>query len=115
MTVGGAVATASFQLMFITGTDSVDAAMERIEHFKVQPIGGHIQCPFLVVHGSEDQQVPVGDAEKMFDAIGSTDKSLMICDGKNAGAAHCQFDNHLPAMLSVADWLHTKLASRAGP
>jgi dienelactone hydrolase len=115
MTVGGAVATASFQLMFITGTDSVDAAMERIEHFKVQPIGGQIQCPFLVVHGSEDQQVPAGDAEKMFDAIGSTDKSLMICDGRNAGAAHCQFDNHLPAMLSVADWLHTKLATPAGP
>ena len=115
MTVGGAVATASFQLMFITGTDSVDAAMERIENFTVRSIAGHIQCPFLIVHGSEDQQVPPGDAEKMFDAIGSTDKLMMICDGKNAGAAHCQFDNHLPAMLSVADWLHTKLVSPVEP
>jgi dienelactone hydrolase len=115
LTVGGAVATAGFQLMFVTGTESTEAAMARIENFMVQPIGGHIQCPFLIVHGAEDQQVPPGDAEKMFDAIGSTDKSLMICDGRNAGAAHCQFDNHLPAMLSVADWMHMKLAAPVGP
>ncbi len=113
LTVGGAVATAGFQLMFVTGTDSVDAAMERIENFKVQPIGGDIRCPFLVVHGAEDQQVPPGDAERMFDAIGSADKTLLICDGGNAGAAHCQFDNHLPALMLIGDWLHTKLAAPA--
>ena len=111
LTVGGAVATAGFQLMFVTGTDSVEAAMERIQDFKVQPIGGDIRCPFLVVHGAEDQQVPPGDAEKMFDAIGSRDKTLLICDGENAGAAHCQFDNHLPAMLLVGDWLRMRLAA----
>lgn len=113
LTVGGAVATAGFQLMFVTGTDSVDAAMERIENFKVRPIGGDIRCPFLVVHGAEDQQVPPGDAERMFDAIGSPDKTLLICDGRNAGAAHCQFDNHLPALMLIGDWLHTKLAAPA--
>ena len=115
LTVGGAVATAGFQLMFVTGTDSVDAAMERIENFKVQPIGGDIQCPFLVVHGAEDQPVPPDDAQKMFDAIGTTDKSLVICDGRNAGAAHCQFDNHLPALLLIGDWLHRKLAAPVAP
>lgn len=111
LTIGGAVATAGFQLMFVTGTDTMEAAMERIENFKVQPIGGDIRCPFLIVHGAEDQQVPPGDAEKMFDAIGSRDKTLLICDGKNAGAAHCQFDNHLPAMLRVGDWLRMQLSA----
>jgi hypothetical protein len=33
----------------------------------------------------------------------------MVFDGENGGSAHCQFDNHLPAMQCVADWIATKL------
>ena len=111
MTVGGAVAAPGFQLMFITGTDSMDAAMDRIKDFAVEPFGHRIACPFLIVHGAEDQQVSPDDARKMFDAIGATDKTLMLCNGEDAGAAHCQFDNHLPAMLTVADWLVAKMGN----
>jgi dienelactone hydrolase len=111
LTVGGTVAAPSFQLMFVTGTQSTDAAMRVIENFKVASIGGRIRCPFLIVHGAEDQQVPEGDAQRMFDAIGSTDKELKIFSGEDGGAAHCQFDNHLPAVQYVGDWLQRKLGS----
>ncbi len=109
VTEGGAVAAAGFQLMFVTGTNSMEAAMDRIRDFRVAPFGDCIRCPFLVVHGSQDRQVPRTDADRMFAAIGSRDKSLMICDGTNAGSAHCQFDNHFPALLAIADWLAEKL------
>lgn len=107
---GGTVAAPSFQLMFITGTDTLEGAVKKIEDFKVEPFGGRIGTPFMVAHGADDQQVAMDDAKAMYDAIGSDDKTLMVFDGRNGGSAHCQFDNHLPAMQCVADWFVSKLS-----
>jgi dienelactone hydrolase len=109
LTIGGAIGAPKFQLMFVTGTDNMDDAVARIADFKVAPIGARVKCPFLIAHGAEDQQVPAGDAEKMFAAIGASDKELKIFDGENGGAAHCQFDNQPPALQYIADWLVRKL------
>ena len=43
------------------------------------------------------------------DATGSKDKKLKIFTGEDDGTAHCQFDNHLPALLYVSDWLAKQL------
>lgn len=110
LTIGGAVATPKFQLMFVTGADSMEAAMERIRDFRVAEIGRRVSCPYLLMHGADDRQVPEGHAQAMFDAIGSADKQMVVFDGENGGAAHCQFDNHLPALQVCADWLAHKLA-----
>ncbi len=109
MTVGGTLATPSFQLMYITGTRSMPEAMEKVKDFRIPLYGNRITCPFLVMHGAEDQQVSLADAQSMFDAIGSPDKTLKIFTGEDGGPAHCQFDNHLPALHYAADWLVTKL------
>jgi esterase/lipase len=105
---GGTVAAPSFQLMFITGTETLEAAVEAIKDFKVEPFGHRISTPFMVAHGADDQQVGMDDAQSMFDAIGSEDKTFLVFDGENGGSAHCQFDNHLPAMQCVADRLAGK-------
>lgn len=115
MTQGGAIAAPSFQLMFITGTQSMDEAMKHVAEFKVAPIGARISCPFLIVHGAQDQQVTMSDAHAMHDAIGSSDKELRIFGGEDAGAQHCQFDNHLPALQYVGDWLARKLGLTPAP
>ena len=109
LTIGGAVAAPMFQLMYITGTDTMDAAMKHIEKFQVEPIGQLISCPFLIAHGKDDQQISIDDAKKMFGVIASKDKELKIFTGEDGGAAHCQFDNHFPALLYVSDWLAKKL------
>lgn len=106
---GGTVAAPGFQLMFVTGTNTMQAAVECVRDFKVAPIGERIRCPFLIVHGSEDRQVPPPDAAAMYEAIGSKDKTLKIFSGEDGGSAHCQFDNHLPAMQYIGDWLAQKL------
>ena len=62
------------------------------------------------MHGAEDQQVLMDDAHAMFAAIGSKDKRMVVFDGENGGAAHTQFDNHLPALHVCADWIAEKLA-----
>ncbi|HEY7240599.1 MAG TPA: alpha/beta fold hydrolase [Burkholderiales bacterium] len=105
----GIIAAPRFQLMFITGTDSMEAAVEKVRDFRVADFAARIRCPFLVMHGAEDQQVLMEDARAMFEAIGSRDKELVVFDGENGGAAHTQFDNHLPALQVCADWMTQKL------
>src|SRR6478752_3675261 len=106
----GIIAAPRFQLMFITGTDTMEAAVEKVKDFRVADFAGRIKCPFLVMHGAEDQQVLMEDARAMLEAIGSPDKQIVVFDGENGGAAHTQFDNHLPALQVCADWLARKLS-----
>lgn len=106
---GASVAAPGFQLMFVTGTKSVEDAERAIEQFHTRDCGPRVRCPFLIMHGSEDRQVPPSHAQAMFETIGSSDKELLVFDGSNGGAAHCQFDNHLPALLACADWLVDRL------
>jgi dienelactone hydrolase len=109
---GAIKAVPSFQLMFITGTSTMEQAVSCVSDFKVEPFAARIKCPFLVVHGSEDFNVPVADAEKMFAAIGSADKTLKVFSGEDGGPQHCQLDNHLPALHFVADWMANKICGR---
>lgn len=105
----GIIAAPRFQLMFITGTDSMEAAIEKVKDFRVGDFAARICCPFLVMHGAEDQQVLMDDAKAMYAAIGSADKEMVVFTGENGGAAHTQFDNHLPALQVCADWIARKL------
>ena len=106
----GIVAAPRFQLMFITGTDTMEAAVDKVKDFRVADFAAKIKCPFLVMHGAEDQQVLMDDARAMFEAIGSPDKELVVFTGENGGPAHTQFDNQLPAMQICADWMSRKLS-----
>jgi dipeptidyl aminopeptidase/acylaminoacyl peptidase len=105
----GIIAAPRFQLMFITGTDTMEAAVEKVKDFRVADFAGRIRCPFLIMHGAEDQQVLMDDARAMYEAIGSAEKEMVVFTGDNGGAAHTQFDNHLPALQVCADWIARKL------
>ena len=60
----GIIAAPRFQLMFITGTDTMEAAVEKVKDFRVADFAARIRCPFLVMHGAEDQQVLMDDAQR---------------------------------------------------
>lgn len=109
MAGNGASAAPTFQLMFITGKTNMDDAISHISQFKIADFASQIKIPFLIMHGEEDLQVPMSDAQAMFDCLGSEDKEMVIFDGPNGGAAHTQFDNHLPALQVAADWMQQKL------
>jgi dienelactone hydrolase len=110
MAGNGASAAPTFQLMFITGKDTMDDAIEHISEFKVQGFAKQIKASFLIMHGAQDSQVPMSDATAMFECIGGTDKEMVVFDDKNGGAAHTQFDNHRPALHYAADWMQARLA-----
>ena len=47
----GIAGAPTFQLMFITGTDTMDAAVEAVKDFRIVDFADRITCPFLIMHG----------------------------------------------------------------
>jgi len=107
----GTLGAPIFQIMFVTGTNTLESAVKSIKDFRVEPLGQLIKCPFLIMHGSNDRQVPLQDAKNMLNAIASSNKELKIFDGRNGGSAHTQFNNHQPALQYAADWIAQHLGA----
>jgi fermentation-respiration switch protein FrsA (DUF1100 family) len=70
-----------------------------------------MRCPFLLVHGVDDQQVPVADALALYEAVGSEDKTLRIFSGDEGGAQHCHIDALSVATPVIYDWLADRLGA----
>ena len=52
-----------------------------------------MKCPFLLVHGGGDEQIPLALAEKCFAAVGSKQKTFKVFQREEGGFHHCQVDN----------------------
>ncbi len=96
-------------LLWVCGVDTFAAALKKIEGFRLDGIAQQLECPFLLMHGTEDAQVPMSDARKLFDAVGSKDKTFRLFTPEEGGAQHCQRDYLSLACDIVADWLEEKL------
>lgn len=96
-------------LLWVTGTSRFEDAMKKLEGFRLDGVAQKVPCPFLLTHGTEDEQVPLSDAHRLFDAIGSKDKTLRIFDAEEGGAQHCQRDYLTLVCTTIADWLAEKL------
>ena len=94
---------------WVFGVDTFEAALEKLKEFRLDGIVQNMRCPFLLTHGTEDQQVPMGDAEKLFAAVGSKDKTFRIFTPEEGGAQHCQRDYLTLVCDEIADWLAAKL------
>ena len=114
MQAGGTKTSAPhFQLPWVTGTADMDAAIKFLEPFTLEGVAQKIECPFLVTHGEKDTIVPVESARRLYEAVGSKDKSIKIFTEEEGGSEHCQGDNRQFGSNYVADWLAKAL--RATP
>ena len=96
-------------LAWSTGTASPEEALKVVAGFRLDGVVQQMRCPFLVVHGEDDQQVPVADAQRLYDAAGSEDKTLRIFTNDEGGAQHCQLDNLSIAVPEILTWLADRL------
>ncbi len=96
-------------LLWVFGVKTFDEALKKLEGFRLDGIAQKIQCPFLLTHGTEDEQVSMADAQKLFDAVGSKDKTLRIFTPEEGGAQHCQRDYLTLVSDVMVDWLEEKL------
>ena len=74
--------------------------LQRLEPFKLDGVVQKMRCPFLVVHGEDDEQIPLKDAQALYDACGS--------HGQDAARLHRRGRRRaaLPARLSHARLRH---------
>jgi dienelactone hydrolase len=91
-------------LMWIFGVKSRDEAMKKLEGFRLDGIVQKMRCPFLLVHGEGDQQIPLEVAETCFAAVGSKDKTLKVFTREEGGFHHCQNDNVTLGTNFIWDW-----------
>ena len=94
---------------WVFGVATFDEALDKLKDFKLDGIVRAMRCPFLLTHGTEDKQVPMADAQQLFDAVGSKDKTFRIFRPEEGGAQHCQRDYLTAVCDTIGDWLEDKL------
>jgi alpha-beta hydrolase superfamily lysophospholipase len=96
-------------IMWIVGAGTLEEALKRLEPFKLDGVVQKMRCPFLCVHGEDDEQIPLKDAQALYDACGSPDKTLRVFNAEEGGAQHCQRDYLTLGTATMWSWFEDKL------
>jgi dipeptidyl aminopeptidase/acylaminoacyl peptidase len=92
-------------LQWVLGVDSEAAALKVLEGFRLDGIVQKMRCPFLLLHGEGDEQISFALAHKLYDAVGSKQKTLRVFTREEGGFHHCQVDNITIGVHAMWDWV----------
>jgi dienelactone hydrolase len=92
-------------LQWVLGVSSNESALKKLEAFRLDGIVQKMTCPFLLLHGAGDEQIPLALAEKCFAAVGSKRKLLKVFEREEGGFHHCQVDNVTIGVHFMWDWI----------
>lgn len=96
-------------ILWILGVDSLDEALKKLEPYRLDGVVQKMRCPFLIVHGAEDEQIPLAHAQALLDASGSRDKTLRVFTKEEGGHQHCQRDYLTLGVATMWSWFEDKL------
>lgn len=100
-------------LQWVFGKNSIEEVLQVTQHFTHEKTAANITCPLLIVHGENDRQIPLADAEKLYHgAVNSTKRELKVFRLADTGAEHCQADNGSLAVDYMSDWIAAVLGGR---
>ena len=97
--------TSIFQFRWVVGAPDNATALEWAKKFTLEGVAEKIECPFLVLHGENDRIVPLAEAKKLYERVGSKNKELKIFTAAEGGAEHCQVDHRQLGVDYIGDWL----------
>jgi pimeloyl-ACP methyl ester carboxylesterase len=100
-----ALSVASQHILWVLNARSQDEAVERLGAFRLDGVVQKIACPFLMLHGEGDEQIPLPEARKCFDAVGSKNKTFKLFTRDEGGYHHCQIDNQSICSAYMWDWI----------
>lgn len=106
---GSKLSAPGFQLPWVLGMPDMDACMKKLERYRLAGVAEKIQCPFFCIHGADDNIVQLEFAERLYAAVGSSNKTLKVLHASEGGSEHCQEDNRQVGANIVADWLMENL------
>ena len=97
-------------IMWILGVKTIEEALAKLEAYRLDGVVQKMRCPFLLTHGADDEQVPLADAQALYDAVGSQDKTFRVFTAEEGGAQHCMRDYLTLGVAEMWNWLEDKLA-----
>src|SRR5215470_18077703 len=100
-----ALSVASAHILWVVNATSQEQALQRLGPFKLDGVVQKIACPFLMLHGEGDEQIPLSEAKKCFEAVGSKQKTMRTFTREEGGYHHCQIDNQSICCAAMWDWL----------
>jgi dipeptidyl aminopeptidase/acylaminoacyl peptidase len=103
------IAQSNFQWRWVAGAKDDDEGIAIAKKFSLKDVAKNISCPFLVTHGGNDRVVPVENAQKLYDAVGSKNKTIKIFTTEEGGAEHAHVDNRQIGIDFAADWLEDNM------
>lgn len=106
---GSALPTSLDHALRVMGATSLDEVGALLDGWRLDGVADRIACPLLVLHGAEDSQIPLADAERLHAAASSTRKVLRVFTREEGGSAHCQNDDRVLAHEEIGDWLRDEL------
>ncbi|MEO8132840.1 MAG: prolyl oligopeptidase family serine peptidase [Betaproteobacteria bacterium] len=88
------------------GAKNADEAYAQIAKMTLDGVAHRITCPLLVVHGANDKQVPLEQAERTVRAaLNSRRAQLRVFTADEGGAEHVGGDQFSPTIDYIADWV----------
>lgn len=100
-----AMGTTGEHILNIVGAADFDDVLRKLQPFHLREAARDLSCAVLIVHGEDDRQTPLEDAQRLFQAIAARNKTLRVFTRAEGGAAHVQLDRPEPALSLIADWL----------
>lgn len=92
--------------LWVYGQPDVESCAAAIARMTLDGVADKITCPLLVIHGANDRQVPVEQAERtVAAAINSPRRDLKVFTEDEGGAEHVQGDQFSLAIDYIADWV----------
>ncbi len=96
-------------ITWILGVNTLDEALKKLEPYQLDGVVEKMRCPFLICHGAEDEQISLADAQALYNASGSKDKTLRVFTAEEGGSQHCQRDYLTLGVATMWDWFEDKL------
>jgi len=107
------MSVAGEHIAWALGAPTPEAAVVLLEDWRLEGVARDITVPFLLLHGEDDRQVPLAEAEALLAEVSSADKTLRVFPRDEPGNQHCQIDSLVPAIQEIADWLADRLHAPA--
>jgi alpha-beta hydrolase superfamily lysophospholipase len=103
------LSVAAQHISWVLNASSQEDAIRKLAPFKLDGMVQKIACPFLMLHGEGDEQIPLPEAQKCFDAVGSKNKTFKLFTREEGGYHHCQIDNQSICSAYMWDWVERVL------
>jgi dipeptidyl aminopeptidase/acylaminoacyl peptidase len=100
-----ATSGSTFQWRWVSGAPDIETGLEWAKKFTLEGVADKVACPILILHGENDRVVPLAEAKKLYERVGSKNKHLKIFTEAEGGAEHCQVDNRQLGVDYIGDWL----------